>query len=942
MNHHRLSHHASSPPPRATYRLQLTPHFGVAQLVGIVDYLALLGVSHVYLSPIMQACAGSLHGYDMTDPRQLNTELGSEEAFETLSGRLKELGMGWVQDFVPNHMALSGENPLLMDLFENGTASAFRPVFDVNWEHPYEMLRGRVLIPILGSFYGETLESGQLRLSFDERGFALCYWEHRLPLCMESYPLVLEHRLEQCRQELGAENPDLIKLVGVLHALKNLEGSHPPQRTEQVQFIKSMLWELYNSNGVIGQYINNSVQIFNGICGEASSFNLLDELHGRQIFRLSYWRVASEELNYRRFFTINSLISLRVEDEGVFDVMHRKLFELVRRGWIDGVRIDHIDGLYDPATYLNRLRSALPQSYVVVEKILAREESIPHTWPVQGTTGYDFMNYVNGLFFRRAHIRQLESIYRRHVREVADFEVLIFEKKRLIIGKHMAGDVDNLALLMKRISSLDRNGIDITLYGLRRALVDILANFPVYRTYVNTPQYRPEDRAHLESALKKARERNPGLVHEFDFIQKFLLLSLPDYVSQQERDQWLNFVMRFQQYCGPLMAKGLEDTTLYIYNRLISLNEVGGWPQNPGVTLRQFHAFNHDRALNWPASLSATATHDTKRGEDVRARINVLSEIPAEWGAQVGRWFALNRGFKRGKGRAGIPDANDEYHLYQTLVGSWPCSAEQEPLYRQRLQEYMVKAVREAKVHTAWIKPDSTYEDGLRAFIEAVVDEQRNREFFELFRPFVRNVSFYGMLNSLSQLMLKLTLPGVADIYQGCELWDFSLVDPDNRRAVDYTVRAAMLQQIRLQMQQDSGACIRACYQDLDSGRIKMFLLHRLLQARADFPELFAQGDYIPLKVQGRAHNNLCAFARTSGGLSMVVLVPRFYTALSAIAVLPLEGNCWGDTVLQIPYKLQGEVVEFISGRPLQLGSTVAIAEVLGNFPVALLISQSV
>jgi (1->4)-alpha-D-glucan 1-alpha-D-glucosylmutase len=525
---------------------------------------------------------------------------------------------------------------------------------------------------------------------------------------------------------------------------------------------------------------------------------------------------------------------------------------------------------------------------------------------------------------------------------VANFDVLVFEKKRLIIGKHMAGDIDNLALLMKRISSLDRNGIDITLYGLRRALVDILANVPVYRTYVDAPQYRPEDRAHLEFALQKARERNPGLSHEFDFIQKFLLLCLPDYVSQQEREQWLNFVMRFQQYSGPLMAKGFEDTTLYIYNRLIALNEVGGWPQNPGVTLRQFHAFNHERAQHWPASLSATATHDTKRGEDVRARINVLSEIPAEWGAQVGRWFALNRGFKRGKGRAGIPDANDEYHLYQTLVGSWPCATEQEALYRQRLQEYMIKAVREAKVHTAWIKPDSAYEEGLSAFVAAVVDEQHNREFFEIFRPFVRKIAFYGMLNSLSQLMLKLTLPGVADIYQGCELWDLSLVDPDNRRAVDYTLRAAMLEQIRHQIQLDSGECIRGCYRDMDSGRIKLFLLHRLLQSRMALPELFAQADYTPLKVQGRCHNNLCAFARTTGRQYMVVLVPRFYTTLSAHQVLPLDGSCWGDTLVQIPYKLQGMMVEQISGRPLQLGATLEVAEALMHFPVALLISQSV
>ena len=604
--------------PISTYRLQFTAQFGFRDAAAIVPYLSDLGISDIYASPIFHARSASTHGYDVVDPNRLNPELGTAEDFAALTAAVARFGIGWLQDIVPNHMAYDGQNLMLMDVLENGKASRFADTFDVDWNHPYESLKDKLLAPFLGGFYGETLESGQIQLRHDEAGFSVNYHELRLPLQIASYSTVLGSGLAALRRRLGAHHPDILKLLGVLYALKNLPHEEDPQeRADQNAFVKATLWELYSSSGEIKQFIDDQIAGFNGSPGDAASFDALDRLLGEQFYRLSFWKVAAEELNYRRFFNINELISVRAEDPKVMAQTHTLIFKLVRQGQFTGLRIDHIDGLYDPAGYLARLRRELPETYTVVEKILAPDEELP-PWPVAGTTGYDFLNYAGGIFCDRANKKKFAQIYTRFSGEAGSCHQLAFEKKRLIMGKYMAGDIDALARLLKSISSRDRHAADITLYGLKRALVEVLAFFPVYRSYVSADTFSDADRDFIERAIAKAKEINPGLLFELNFIERFLLLRFGNQ-SDQEKHNWTHFVMRFQQLTGPLMAKGFEDTTLYIYGRLLALNDVGGDPDRFGVTLDEFHRFNRRHAERWPHGLNATATHDTKRGEDARA-----------------------------------------------------------------------------------------------------------------------------------------------------------------------------------------------------------------------------------------------------------------------------------------------------------------------------------
>ena len=682
--------------PAATYRLQFTPEFGFSQARDILSYLRELGISDIYASPIFHARSGSLHGYDVVDPDSLNPELGTAADFERLMDDARHLDLGWLQDIVPNHMAYHSQNRMLMDVLENGTASPYSDFFDIDWNHPYESMKGKILAPFLGRFYGQCLEDGEITLHYDERGFNVRYYSLILPVNIEAYSDVLTDNLAALRRRLGAGHLDYIKLLGVFYTLKNIAPKEEStERSDQIVFVKRILWELYSSSEDIKRHVDATLAKFNGAKGQPETFNALDRLLGQQWYRLSFWKVAAEELDYRRFFNINELISLRVEDEKVYRHTHALLGRLAREGKFTGLRVDHIDGLYDPLSYLSWLRRDHGETYVTVEKILSLEEELPALWPVQGTTGYDFLNYVNGVFCSGEHQRQLEQIYSRFTGIEASGAAFMVEKKRLIIGKYMAGDIEGLAFLLKSVSSRDRQAADVTLYGLKRALVEVLAFFPVYRSYVNREQCSPEDRQWLSLAVARAKAANPGLLLELNFIERFLLLELGDNHSQEERSDWVNFVMRFQQLSGPLMAKGFEDTTLYVYNRLLSLNDVGGDPDHFGVSLDEFHDFNRRRCDYWPHSMSATATHDTKRGEDARARINVLSELPQEWERQLKSWSKINRSKKTRIKGVEAPDRNDEYFLYQTLVGAFPAGGSQDAHFADRLKSYLVKAVRE-------------------------------------------------------------------------------------------------------------------------------------------------------------------------------------------------------------------------------------------------------
>lgn len=919
--------------PLATYRLQLCPDFGFSAVQGVLDYLADLGISDVYASPVFSARAGSRHGYDVVDPNQLNGELGKESDFLALMGDLRSRGMGWLQDVVPNHMAFSTENSMLMDVLENGRQSPFYRSFDIDWDHSYENLRGRLLAPFLGRFYAEALESGEITLGYDQSGLCIRYFALRLPLKMESYCRILEQAVGTLEERCGGNESEMASYLGVVQLLKTIESAREGRR-ELIRHTKGMLWKYYCGSSAVRESIDEAIACFNGRPGQPETFNELDHLIADQHYRLSYWKVAAEEINYRRFFTVNDLIGLRLEEPQVARATHELVFRCVREGHFQGLRVDHIDGLYDPRAYLDFVRLSCPEVYLVVEKILALDEQLPEGLQVQGTTGYDFMNHLNGIFCDPGGEKTLTRVYTRFSGMGRPYERLFHDTRQLIIGTHLAGNIDNLAQLLKRISGHERHGADITLYGLRRALVEVLSNFPVYRTYVAAGLYASQDRAVVREAIRRSRRDNPRLAYELAFIERFLLLDFQEQMDEDLKQQWLDFVMSFQQLSGAVAAKGVEDTLLYVYNRLVSLNEVGGDPNRFGVAPAAVHRFLQQRAARFPHSMNATETHDTKRSEDVRARLNVLSELAPEWGRRVRLWARLNRRHKR----RGMPDANDEYLLYQTLLGTWPEKPDE--TYACRIRDYLVKAVREAKVHTAWIRPDQEYEDACSDFVTRVLDPGAGGAFLDDFLEFQPKVAFYGMLNALAQVIVKCTAPGVPDFYQGSELWDLHLVDPDNRAHVNYDLRHRMLTEIS-RVEADLPGSLAEVLARWPDGSVKLFLIRRLLQARRCFSDLFRDGSCGALEAAGACAENLFAFERRLGKLRVVVCVPRLVCAMVQPGQMPC-GELWQDTRLRLGSAAAGSWCNCITGQEcICRGGEVLVGELCARFPGAVLVGPN-
>ncbi len=930
--------------PTATYRIQFTPSFGFKEAREIVQYLSKLGISTLYASPIFKAAKGSTHGYDVVDPDELNQELGSVQDFEDLITDLKGFGIGWIQDIVPNHMAYVSENHMLMDILERGERSRYFNFFDIDWHHPYESLKERLLAPFLGKTYAQSLEEGEITLGYGSNGLTINYYELKFPLKIETYINVLTYRLRTLQERLGEEHPDYIKYLGVLYVLRSLSSSEarPDDNHAQINFIKRLLRELYTKNNTIKNFLDENIDIFNRGWGESKGFNLLHNLLSEQYFRLSFWKVATEEINYRRFFNINKLITLRVEDEEVFNQTHFFIFNLIEEGKIDGLRIDHIDGLYDPTMYLNRIKAKDNELYMVVEKILDFNEDLPEFWPVQGTTGYDFLSYVNGLFCNKKNEKIFDKIYKTFTNFTIPYYELVAEKKRLIIGKHMAGDIDNLAHILKVISSKDIKGSDITLYGLKRALVEVMALFPVYRTYISNEIMRERDQIYISMAIEGAKHTSPGLLIELDFIEGFLLLRFEGEMNPEEKKKYMDFIMRFQQFTGPLMAKGFEDTTLYVYTRLLSLNEVGGSPDRFGITVREFNDFNKERVDLWPDSMNATSTHDTKRGEDVRARINVLSEIPKEWERFIKTSSRINRIKKRITNGRVFPDHNDEYFLYQTLLGAYPFDENEFPSFVDRIKEYIIKAIREAKVHTEWLKPDSAYEDSFLSFIDAILDLSPENQFMDIFLPFQRKVAHYGVFNSLSQTLLKISSPGVPDFYQGTELWDLSLVDPDNRRPVDFSQRYRNLNEIIYKDKEDHAELIDELISKREDGRIKLFLIHKSLKARNDRKDFFQESDYMPLVVRGKFKDHVVSFARRKGKIWSITVVPRLLVSLVNEDEFPVGERVWEDTHILLPKESPDFWKDALSDKLIKGVSILRVGNILEHFPVSLLLSEGI
>jgi (1->4)-alpha-D-glucan 1-alpha-D-glucosylmutase len=938
--------------PTATYRIQFNSDFPFDAAKAIVPYLKDLGISDLYASPIFKARKGSTHGYDVVDPRQLNPELGDRQSFESLIKTLQSQEMGWLQDIVPNHMAYDSSNVFLMDVMEHGPDSDYYTFFDIQWEHPYKDIEGKVLAPLLGDFYGRCLEKGELVLNYDKKGLTVNYYDLRLPLRIESYTQLITYQINRLEQSLGRDHPDFIKLLGILYLGKStITDSRGQQYRDQVAFVKGLLWELYQSNSEVRAFIDSNIDIFNGhqppleatarLNGKdtAPDYDLLDDLLAEQFFRLSFWKVGAEELNYRRFFTVNELICVSVDDPAVFETTHSLIKDLVDDGWINGVRIDHIDGLYNPLQYLERLRQHLGNIYVTVEKILEPGETLPEDWPVQGTSGYDFLNQVNGLFCQSNYESAFTRIYQNFTGRVESYEELKIQCKRLIADKNLAGDVENLANMLKQIASRYRYASDFTLSGLRQAIVEVLVLFPVYRTYVTEDRLNERNRTYILRVIQEAKRQVPEHANELDFIAQLFLLDYGDWLTDEEKAQWVHFVMRMQQFSGPLMAKGVEDTLLYLYHRFLSLNEVGGSPDRFGVTIPEFHAFNQQQITYWPHSMNASSTHDTKRSEDVRARLNVLSEMPDEWEAEVTDWQTMNRPHKGALGDRPIPDANDEYFLYQTLVGAFPLEPFDHVVFVQRIKDYVVKAVREAKVHTAWLRPDTEYEQGFVRFVDVLLTPDEENEFLNRLRTFQKKIAFYGMVNSLSQLVLKMTAPGVPDIYQGSEMWDLSLVDPDNRRPVDYDQRFHELQELDKWAERDRPSLLKNLISYPEDGRIKLFLTAKALAARARYIDIFQNGEYTPVRVTGTYAEHVVSFMRRAGSRYALTVVPRFPRQLVEPGTFPLGKDVWQDTLLELPNSPSISWIDVLTRQCHSDAISLPVGQILSQFPVALLIS---
>ncbi|MCL5022030.1 MAG: malto-oligosyltrehalose synthase [Nitrospirae bacterium] len=985
--------------PISTYRLQFNHEFRFADAREIIPYLHDLGITDIYASPYFKAQKGSLHGYDIVDHNSLNPEIGTREEYDALTEELRRYGMGQILDIVPNHMYIAGkDNIWWMDVLENGPASPYADFFDIDWEPAKREIRGKLLLPILGDQYGKVLENRELILNFEEGAFFVDHYEHRFPVRPQTFTRILEHRIDELRERLSEENPDVIELLSILTAVRHLprygktDREKREERYREKEVIKKRLRVLYEECPEIRAFIDENVRIFNGVEGQPRSFDLLDGLLDEQVYRLSHWRVAAEEINYRRFFDINSLAALRIENPNAFRETHRLVMELIREGKVTGLRIDHPDGLYNPSGYFRQLQqscfvqlrtghverlneeignahevrlseeelleqydgivSADPDYkpfYIVGEKILTKGEKMPEEWPIFSTTGYVFLNSLNGIFVETKNAKSFNDMYTRFVGTKTDFQSIVYEKKKLVMEVAMSGEVNTLGHYLNRISEKNRHTRDFTLNSLIRAIAEVIAYFPVYRTYVAAYTVKDRDRQYIELAIAKAKRANPSMsASVFDFLRDVLLLRFPGYLDEREREEWLAFVMRFQQITGPVMAKGVEDTVFYVYNRLISMNEVGGMPERFGTPSDTFHGQNIERSKSWPHALITTSTHDMKRSEDVRARINVLSEMPGEWKTRLLQWSRLNRKKKAVIDGRRVPDRNEEYLLYQTLIGAWPVTEIERAGYEQfegRIEEYMRKAVRETKVNSSWINPDVAYEDALMGFVDAILDNSSDNQFLRDFTIFQKAVSHFGMFNSLSQVLLKIASPGVPDFYQGTELWNFSLVDPDNRRSVDYGGARKMLEELKREETRLGPVDLtRKLIALREDGRIKLYVTWKALNYRKDNREVFDLGEYVPLEVIGEKSANVCAFLRRLRDKRVVVVVPRFLASLVPSAEIPPCGAVvWGDSFVAVPQADAGVKYRNIFTEEtvpvMKRGGGYALfpSEALANVPVALL-----
>lgn len=922
--------------PACTYRLQLHGKFSFSHLAALTPYFRALGISDFYLSPIFAATPGSLHGYDVTDYGKVNPELGGADGFDLLASRLRTEGIGVLLDFVPNHMGIAGlVNQWWRDVLENGRLSPFESFFDIQWKEGENGGKARVLVPFLADHYGKVLEQGEIKLVYAGE-FALRLGEIELPVSPDTYAEILA--------PLGTD--DKIStgelLAPTIEAFANLTAPGPVadaeslrKRAESVSALKKQLAAIIDARPLLQDRLAERLRILNGTTGTPASFDALHALIERQNYRLTRWKTGTHEINYRRFFAIDSLVGLHMEKPEVFRACHELVARLVREGKVNGLRIDHIDGLRQPEAYLRRLQlldrpDQTKPLYLLVEKILAPDEELPDSWPVHGTTGYEFIAQLASVLVDASAEFQVRETYRKFTGETATYQETVYEKKRLIIAEMFVNAVSNLGTELVELIAADRQWRDLTRHELTNAVTELMANLPVYRTYRRRPEpVTLSDRKCLAFACAQALARNPRAEPQpFEFVRDLLLGDYPPTDAPESyRTQLLNWVLTFQQYTGAVMAKAVEDTTYYTFNRFIALNEVGGSPEIFGGSPEDFHAANVARLTASPHTLLATSTHDTKLSEDVRARLYALSELPGEWESWVNEWQDLTAGQTSTIGGKIAPDRIDTYRFYQILLGAWPLDQRDvDAAFRTRLRDYFRKAVNEAKRHTSILNANEAYLEACDRFVDGITNTEQAPAFLEKFIPCAQRIARIGMVNSLTQLVLKCTVPGVPDFYQGNEIWDFSLVDPDNRREVDYERRTRLLEELPTRTMAE-------LLENWRDGGIKLHVMQRLLQFRAQHPLLFSAGSYHPIAMEGDFARNVIAFIRMHEDAAVLVVVPRLTATLGS----PPLGLVWDDTRLVTPRQKEGNWRDLFSGKEFSTGTPLCLRTLFAEQPFAVL-----
>jgi (1->4)-alpha-D-glucan 1-alpha-D-glucosylmutase len=984
--------------PVSTYRTQMHKSFTFDQAAAIAPFLRRLGVGDFYASPIFEARPGSMHGYDVTRHDRLNPELGGMERFAPFAQTLREHGMGLLLDIVPNHMGIGRDSVWWQDVLENGHASRYANFFDIDWSPLKEEMRDKLLLPILGNQYGEELEAGHIQVVLEDGKFYVKYYEdHRMPASPRSIPLIFFRQpigTMPSEQETAGMPRELAQALRELTQLPAHESTDTQLQAERQKRLATLLPRLRAAltSEEARPVVERALKAINGTPGDPHSFDALHEFLNVQPYRLAFWRTSAEEINYRRFFDVNDLVGLRMETPEVFAETHCLVRELLANKQATGLRIDHCDGMFNPRQYLIRLQllylasqcaGPKPQSetaangiervvldpvrgydwsashgplYVVVEKILEPREHMPPEWPVHGTSGYDFVYFANNIFIQRESLKAFNTVYDRVLGRPANPDEIIYRSKLQVMQSSLASEVHVLTNMLSKIAAADRHARDFTDNILEGVIRETIACFPVYRTYIDERGMYPErDIGFIQSAIRQAKRRNPDIAGSaFDFLSDILLLHRRHETGAKEIDpQQLHFALKFQQLTGPVMAKGVEDTTFYVYNRFISSNEVGGDTKSFGISLQQWHASNEERLAVVPDSMLTTSTHDTKRSEDVRNRLNVLSEIPNAWAGAVRRWQRANTRAKRtlADGRV-APDANEEYQFYQTIAGVWPWRAD-EPGCREsvlkRLQEYAAKALSEAKVNLSWISPDPEYVEAVQGWLaDIILPGKRGREtpFMQVLEKLLPQIKLFGGVNSLAQVVLKATCPGVPDFYQGTELWDLSMVDPDNRRPVDFAVREQMLGHLDdLAGRQGAAAVAAEVTRDIGDGAIKLWTTAQVLRLRQAEHALFRHGSYVPIYIAsaatGAAEQHVIAYARRYEQKTVIVAVPRFACSLMRGEVaLPL-GAAWKDWTLPLPEELHGSYRNIFTGETIAADAPPPLAQVFGSYPVAVLVTAS-